>query len=106
MSFLAGSLLQNINLYIPVVANCGGTLQATTVPGSISLPEFPYYPMQCVWNISAGSESSRINISISDNLEPWERSPYCTYITMIIYAGMYEVFHLCPTTDISNMNKH
>ena len=81
-----------------IVANCGGTLEASTAPGSISLPEFPQYSMQCVWNISTESQSSRINVSITDNTSPWQHLPYCP-IGVIITAGTYITTRDVETCD-------
>ena len=79
------------------VADCGGASEATTDPASISLPEFPNYPMQCVWNISTRNELSRINISLTDYLEPWERSPYCRSVMVVLSTGKYDN----PNTELS-----
>ena len=81
-----------------IVANCGGTLEASTVSGSISLPEFPQYGMECVWNISTESQSSRINVSITDNTLPWQQLPYCP-IGVVITVGTYIITRDVKTCD-------
>ena len=79
-------IISNFHLSIPV-SDCGGVLQATTTPQALVLPDFPEYPTTCIWNITASSGTSRINISVDDHTPLGNRGPDCWRTDFVISTG-------------------
>ena len=75
------------------VSNCGGQLLAIPVTQYVTLPSlFPDYGIHCGWNISAPNELSLINITVDDNLQPYERGQNCFRLIVSISPGKQSLF--------------
>ena len=70
------------------VSHCGGALVATPTAQSLVLPDFPDYPLNCLWNITGSETGSRINITLHDE-DPTAHSssPNCGRQYVRYYTG-------------------
>ena len=69
-----------------VVSDCGGDIQATSIPQMIMLPHFLNNLIMCVINISASNDQNRLNITIG-NSSVLNQSLVCENICVDLSRG-------------------
>ena len=71
------------------VSNCGGNLIASPMSQSILVPTFPDYPLSCLWDISASSVGSRINVTVRNQSTSGRSDPNCRrqYVSIYTISG-------------------
>ena len=69
------------------VANCGGTFVASDVLQHLVLPEFPDYPLKCIWTISASNQTKGINVTVDDYVMLGKNNGSCGHMHLAVFSG-------------------